>query len=1735
MRRENGFRSFKPKRFVVMLLLSVLLTSVWIPVVPTVARAEAGSGGGGGGGAVAGGSSGGGVQAGNAIGYNLSRWILDEPNGYIYTVSTDANKLLFIRTSDLQVEKEIDIGSKPSDLDMDNGKLYVAISGGTLIKVVDLAQKAVEKEIATTLSPSRLIAVGDKLYYAPVNYTWSVYEVRLTTGQNTFVTGMSHYNAAFAADKTNGILYVGDHGSSGSDAKAYRISDNAPLHGTTYDDGYGFSYPDRELIYRGGDLFYAGYKLDGSNLGMLHGKFVEPGTSSTAKLKAVTDRYVLSEQTIFDRKTFTAIASHPLPGDLLLMSSTNDIFGFDGVTKKVLKVSPDLSQPAAPITYTKPIGDSIVFNKALTAWAPSPNGDYVYAISKEANRLLYIRTSDWVVEKDIHIGSQPTDLSVVNGQVYVALNGATSIAVVNTVYGTAVTDSVYSMPVRSNPIRIDGSGDQLFYTDSGIRVVNAVYADGKRLRELNNQLYWHSYDDVLAVPASGVLYADISNGIVSINASSYAILNQTSNLNYSSSKLIYDGAYLYRGNQRLSASVVSTVYGTYGSGGSGGNIVYAKGNYVFAENALYDRDSFNKIANLPDMVAAAYMDDAGRVYLYMPLLNKAVKYDSIQSLIAQNPANQPPVHTVQNLQFKDTDTMEGKIGGWLSWTQPVNSQYITGYVVYFLNGQMNKVGEAIGVAEKYYTSFSIPGGTAVPDGVSYLGVYSKNEYGESAAAATVKLIDLASPGPSDVFVYGMSVQDLDSRRGFIDATYHWVPDTYSGAPHADTIMVQLYFVDNGLTPLGDIVKEARFGDASLPQKTALGEVPADAKYVMVKYKHADGTYDSLVNLVPLIDNISSEPVSADVGGAGAPSEYTMNMNFADSDYDAGRLGGQFFHSYFGPDTVTEFVLYFLDKDGQRLRPLMEFTRQQVFDPRISHAYMLETGTVIPDGAMMLGLFPKNRYGEGTLGAVRAIWDAPFAQPSQVRFTDANPLRGISGAKLTWAPNMEEKSPLREYAVFYLDKYAMPIGEPAAIVPSGQERYEVFIPDDSIPSDAVSIVVNMKDSLGELLPVGTTLMQTTPISDNISGELQFQYPYDPAMVTPNAWGIGPIDDEDGDAGEIGATFIWSYGSNNQFRYNLYFMDAQANKIKPIVSVKEHLMLIPSAQIPLNTAVPEGAKEIGIFVWDGQKEGGRIGVPIVDNTYSPSLAADQIQVVNNEQGTNDTVTVTGLMPGDRIKLYRSNTIAYPMLEKVSEGTSVSFSIPQLGKEAGSIYVTTKADSYLESRRVTKAYSAEPTTGNPGTGGPGPVGGGCCAGAGGSSAPQTEAPGTYAPTTRTETSGGKTYNVAELDAAKLADAFKQAKQQEKNGIVVDLKDAPNAKVQIPAEALLSAAESSSGVNVVSIKSGNVTYELPLALFDVQAIATQLGIETKDVFITVTMEQVSGAAAEQIESRAQRDGVTLLATPVEFTIIVGSGDKQQRMSDFGGTYVARTFVLTQAADGSRTTAVRIDPVTGELHFVPASFETADGQTAVRMLRQGNSVYTVVETKPKSFADLQGHWAKADIELLAAKLIVKGATEDGFMPDQSITRAEFAALLVRSLGIAEERMGRSSFEDVPADAWFAGSIAAASSKGLVEGIDEKRFGPNEPITREQMALMIARALSLIGKQDDKAGQADALNRFADRSSVSTWAQAAVSRAVHAGLMNGVVDDRFEPAERASRAQVAVMLKRMLQYVGFMN
>jgi hypothetical protein len=208
------------------------------------------------------------------------------------------------------------------------------------------------------------------------------------------------------------------------------------------------------------------------------------------------------------------------------------------------------------------------------------------------------------------------------------------------------------------------------------------------------------------------------------------------------------------------------------------------------------------------------------------------------------------------------------------------------------------------------------------------------------------------------------------------------------------------------------------------------------------------------------------------------------------------------------------------------------------------------------------------------------------------------------------------------------------------------------------------------------------------------------------------------------------------------------------------------------------------------------------------------------------------------------------------------------------------------------------------------------------------------------------------------------------------------------------------------------------------------------------------------------------------------------------------------------------------------------------------NSMYTVIDVQGKTFTDLSGHWAKGDVELLASKLIVQGVADSSFAPNAGITRAEFAALLVRALGLSTDpSVINSGFTDVAANAWYAPVVEAAVKAGLVSGIASDRFAPNERITREQIAVMIARALTLAGNQAGAAdqqgkptSQADQLlAKFADHTSISSWAQAAVVQTAGAGIIIGMDSGIFAPSEYATRAQAAVMLKRFLQYVRFID
>lgn len=165
------------------------------------------------------------------------------------------------------------------------------------------------------------------------------------------------------------------------------------------------------------------------------------------------------------------------------------------------------------------------------------------------------------------------------------------------------------------------------------------------------------------------------------------------------------------------------------------------------------------------------------------------------------------------------------------------------------------------------------------------------------------------------------------------------------------------------------------------------------------------------------------------------------------------------------------------------------------------------------------------------------------------------------------------------------------------------------------------------------------------------------------------------------------------------------------------------------------------------------------------------------------------------------------------------------------------------------------------------------------------------------------------------------------------------------------------------------------------------------------------------------------------------------------------------------------------------------------------------------------GYWAYDDIAYMAGKGYIHGVGDGLFAPDREITRAEFTAILVNILGL--NNGGRVPFADVPAGAWYYDSIARAYAGGLVKGLTSTQFGPEQPVTREEMAVFVARAAGLTATPGGTS--------FADDASISPWARDTVAVAASKGLVRGYPDNTFRPQSRATRAEGVAMLLRALR------
>ncbi len=182
-----------------------------------------------------------------------------------------------------------------------------------------------------------------------------------------------------------------------------------------------------------------------------------------------------------------------------------------------------------------------------------------------------------------------------------------------------------------------------------------------------------------------------------------------------------------------------------------------------------------------------------------------------------------------------------------------------------------------------------------------------------------------------------------------------------------------------------------------------------------------------------------------------------------------------------------------------------------------------------------------------------------------------------------------------------------------------------------------------------------------------------------------------------------------------------------------------------------------------------------------------------------------------------------------------------------------------------------------------------------------------------------------------------------------------------------------------------------------------------------------------------------------------------------------------------------------------------------------------------QGFSDVRTHWARESIEYAVEAGLFNGVSANTFCPSQNMSRGMLVTVLYRMAG-EPAVSASSSFTDVDAAAYYADAVAWASENGVVEGMGNGIFAPNNSITRQDLVTMFSRYAQVAGLTLPET-ITDSISKYSDYADIGAWALEAVEWAYKGGLINGRTDTTLVPTGTATRAEVAVICQRFLENV----
>jgi hypothetical protein len=241
----------------------------------------------------------------------------------------------------------------------------------------------------------------------------------------------------------------------------------------------------------------------------------------------------------------------------------------------------------------------------------------------------------------------------------------------------------------------------------------------------------------------------------------------------------------------------------------------------------------------------------------------------------------------------------------------------------------------------------------------------------------------------------------------------------------------------------------------------------------------------------------------------------------------------------------------------------------------------------------------------------------------------------------------------------------------------------------------------------------------------------------------------------------------------------------------------------------------------------------------------------------------------------------------------------------------------------------------------------------------------------------------------------------------------------------------------------------------------------------------------------------------------------------------------IVPAAPGAAVVPIPVAPVPGAVPTQPGAVTpVVPGAVVPGAVAPGAPSPSIavpsVAANAVTFPDVPNtYWAYPFIAELGKRGMIAGVGDGTFKPDEQINRAQYAALLSEVL--SGTQLGQVPFNDVPAGFWGTQAIDEAVQSGFLKGYPDTSFKPGQPISKMQVLLSLANGFQLAKPADPNA----ALQVFEDRDQIPDWAKLAIAAATQAGaVVNYPNVSQFKPDQPTTRAEVAAMLYQALEATG---